>query len=648
MRAAVHALVALAIIMMPGAPALADLRSAPVWYDQNAVAVTPDWHYRVPVTVAAGAAVNSTVKVDVDFAALLAQMNVSGTLDVNSPRVVRASGALSTTQEFTDVVYAGATDTVGNGRGEVRFIAEDAGPATYYIYFDVTQNGAKPVNPQTPINGNFERGAAGTAQPTGWNAPTGTAGLDSEVRPSETVSVTTDGAVLTKTTDGSPNTGAFSYLIGARSANETGTTTNRAITRNIVIPATNQGNFVIRWRPEGWDSVRNATSYDVLNATLTFGATTTQLIGQSFTYTTAPSSPNVGAGTASATAAGYGQYNGFDCNTAGVHTGTPAGTMACGSEPWFTSTVAIPAAMAGQTVTLTITSNHTNLYRSWFHIDDVEWSVSTGTLGIPQAFGVNISAPIAGGTYVPNQVVPITAVVDANPTAATNPVTANVYDSTGAIAQSGIILYNDGTHGDAVAGDAIWSNDGSIVANPSLTIPSTATASSNWTLRVFAKDATTATGGQQSGLAHINGQPVAETQANYWNIDDVTFNVTSAGVVITKTSTIVNDPVNGTTNPKAIPGAKVNYCILVTNNGPASASTIIASDSLPGTVTFQPGTMKSGTSCATAAAVEDDNNTGTDESDPIGASFSAGSVIAINGALANGATMAITFDVLIQ
>ena len=146
----------LALVVAPVVPARADLRAGPVWWDQNSVGSGPDWHYRVAINVPGGSTVNSTVKVDVDFQALLTTMGVSGTFDVNSPRVVRANGTIATTQEFTDSVFAGATDATGNARGEVRFILEDAGATTYYLYFDITQNGTKPANPQTPINSNTD------------------------------------------------------------------------------------------------------------------------------------------------------------------------------------------------------------------------------------------------------------------------------------------------------------------------------------------------------------------------------------------------------------------------------------------------------------------------------------------------------------
>ena len=49
----------------------ADLRSAPAWFDTNGVGIAPDWHYRVPIFIPSGTAVNSTIRVDVDFFSLL-------------------------------------------------------------------------------------------------------------------------------------------------------------------------------------------------------------------------------------------------------------------------------------------------------------------------------------------------------------------------------------------------------------------------------------------------------------------------------------------------------------------------------------------------------------------------------------------------
>ncbi len=112
---------------------------------------------------------------------------------------------------------------------------------------------------------------------------------------------------------------------------------------------------------------------------------------------------------------------------------------------------------------------------------------------------------------------------------------------------------------------------------------------------------------------------------------------------VAKSSTVVEDPVNGTNNPFLIPGATVRYCILITNTGLATANSVVGSDPLPTAVTFVPGSILSGTNCANAATVEDDNATGGDESDPAGASFSANVVSYSNTGIAGGATAAMTF-----
>jgi hypothetical protein len=53
--------------------------------------------------------------------------------------------------------------------------------------------------------------------------------------------------------------------------------------------------------------------------------------------------------------------------------------------------------------------------------------------------------------------------------------------------------------------------------------------------------------------------------------------------------------------------------------------------------------MLSGSSCGTAATVEDDDAAGADESDPIGASFSGGTVTANAASLTNGTSIALVF-----
>lgn len=114
-------------------------------------------------------------------------------------------------------------------------------------------------------------------------------------------------------------------------------------------------------------------------------------------------------------------------------------------------------------------------------------------------------------------------------------------------------------------------------------------------------------------------------------------------LVVAKTSSVLSDPVNAS-NPKAIPGAVLRYCILVTNPGTLAGTNIAATDLLPAGITYAPGTARSGPACATATTLEDDDAVGADESDPHGVSFLTGTLTASATTLAPGASFAIVFD----
>jgi len=79
--------------------------------------------------------------------------------------------------------------------------------------------------------------------------------------------------------------------------------------------------------------------------------------------------------------------------------------------------------------------------------------------------------------------------------------------------------------------------------------------------------------------------------------DSITCTITNtrraaALLEISKTSTVISDPVNGTTNPKLIPGAVVEYAITVRNvgAGPVDASSIVLVDVMPADMAFAVGT----------------------------------------------------------
>lgn len=132
------------------------------------------------------------------------------------------------------------------------------------------------------------------------------------------------------------------------------------------------------------------------------------------------------------------------------------------------------------------------------------------------------------------------------------------------------------------------------------------------------------------------------------SIHDITFCRPSTSLSVTKISSIISDPVNGTDNPKRIPGAIVQYCILISNSGSASANSVVATDNLSGPFTYSPGTMRSGSNCGSANIVEDENATGADESDPHGSSLAGSTITATAATLGPSSNFALTFQVTID
>ncbi|QJB68853.1 proprotein convertase P-domain-containing protein [Parasphingorhabdus halotolerans] len=140
----------------------------------------------------------------------------------------------------------------------------------------------------------------------------------------------------------------------------------------------------------------------------------------------------------------------------------------------------------------------------------------------------------------------------------------------------------------------------------------------------------------------------------FMNIYDFRYCQPQTTLSVTKISSVDSDPVNGATNPKAIPGATVRYCILMSNSGSATATSITATDNIPSDVTFTPGSMRSGTGCGSATAVEDDNATddlagpANDEADPFGASISGTTLTATAASLGPAASFALTFQAVVN
>lgn len=95
-------------------------------------------------------------------------------------------------------------------------------------------------------------------------------------------------------------------------------------------------------------------------------------------------------------------------------------------------------------------------------------------------------------------------------------------------------------------------------------IPASVTNQGNWKFQVTAKE------GIENTVEH-QLQQTLEIRQLFPNI------------TLAKSSFVLNDPINGTSNPKAIPGAEVVYQLLVSNTGTGSpdADTIIIDEEIP-------------------------------------------------------------------
>ena len=553
-------------------PVVADLRSGG-WYSEGGAS----WHYRLPVVIPAGADINSTVQIDVNFDTLLFDLNIDTTavnFDASSPRVVRPNNTLVAEQEYTDEIFAGVLDTVGNDRGQIRFILQDDPSAgDYYIYFDITENGVKPANPAVVINGHFEH-STGT-NPVRWARTSVNANGDQN----NEVNTTTLGQTINLAAGcstnaangldvGPNNIGGFAtgrdwHLLGYRDRCEDGAGVEQVrISRDISVPDGPAAGFLeFYFQVQGFDGIINANNYDWFVFSID---------GVPVTHT-ALGIDNVPAPQLDIDADRLGRSN-FSNNVADF--GWKRARLNLNSVEGDTVNFRIEARFSGID----------NGYRSWIKIDDVVWSLQTATAGTPEAFGVNVVAPNdtavgAISEFGVNQVLSLTVQVDA----LAQSVVADVFDEDGLLVADNVPLFDDGTHGDVTVGDNIWTNDGTIIAEPTYTFPPVGPFGSNWLVQAFAFDASVAIGSVTDGLIAIPGAALSpENQTNFFNIDEQLFALLGAVVDVDKSLQTIFDPFSAT-KPKAIPGAWVQYEVRVENQGPEplELNSIVVVDEIP-------------------------------------------------------------------
>ena len=85
------------------------------------------------------------------------------------------------------------------------------------------------------------------------------------------------------------------------------------------------------------------------------------------------------------------------------------------------------------------------------------------------------------------------------------------------------------------------------------------------------------------------------------------YEVVTATIAVVKSAAVISDPINGGTNPKAIPGATIRYTITVTNSGSDTADTVVTVDAIPTNCTYVAGTITLDTVAKTDASDADDD-----------------------------------------
>jgi len=128
------------------------------------------------------------------------------------------------------------------------------------------------------------------------------------------------------------------------------------------------------------------------------------------------------------------------------------------------------------------------------------------------------------------------------------------------------------------------------------------------------------------------------------------YKVVTATIAVVKSSTVISDPVNGTSNPKALPGAVIQYCLVVNNTGSASATGVTLSDAIPSNTTYVAGSIRIAAAGTTSACTVS-SGTNIPDSGNAGGDFNvttAGDVTVNAGTLTSSSTYRAEFNVTVN
>ncbi len=137
-----------------------------------------------------------------------------------------------------------------------------------------------------------------------------------------------------------------------------------------------------------------------------------------------------------------------------------------------------------------------------------------------------------------------------------------------------------------------------------------------------------------------------DTARNSEDVEIDALQIQAPSLTVSKTSSVQADPLNGTTNAKAIPLARVRYSIQITNGGTSAANNIVVTDAIPGNTWFFVGSVTGGT------GTYSDNGGTTYVYPPSAGSYGEDQnvthVQVDVGSIAAGANATVTYDVIIQ
>jgi len=268
------------------------------------------------------------------------------------------------------------------------------------------------------------------------------------------------------------------------------------------------------------------------------------------------------------------------------------------------------AASASCTVTANVKANTRGTYVN----TTGSLSSTSGASGAPDSDSLNVyDPPVFSKSFSPSTIAAgDTAVLTftiTNPSG--NPGTISNFSFTDVLpttpgpmkvaATPGLVTCGTGTLTAAANASSISYSGGSLAPGASCTLQVNVTASASGTYANSVALANTGAG----NLANVNTGGGKVSFSTVTATSNLTVAQTNPVLSAAKTVSVLNDPINGGSNPKAIPGATMVYSITVSNTGPGSisADSTVITDPVPANLTLCTGNG-SGSSGLTVAFID--------------------------------------------